>query len=118
MKTYQIVLLPGDGVGPEVTAAARHVLEVVADAFGHEFKFARKLIGGAAIDETGDPLPPETLKACVEADAVFLGAVGGPKWDGGSGGRRRGCWACARRSACSPTCARWRSPPRPRTVPR
>lgn len=83
MKIYQIVLLPGDGVGPEVTAAARHVLEVVADAFGHEFKFARKLIGGAAIDETGDPLPPETLKACVEADAVFLGAVGGPKWDGG-----------------------------------
>jgi 3-isopropylmalate dehydrogenase len=84
MKTYQIVLLAGDGVGPEVTAAARHVLEVTADSFGHEFKFTRKLIGGAAIEACGDPLPPETLKACVESDAVFLGAVGGPQWDGGA----------------------------------
>jgi 3-isopropylmalate dehydrogenase len=84
MKTHQIVLLPGDGVGPEVTAAARHVLEVVADSFGHEFRFTRAAIGGAAIDAGGDPLPAETLKACLEADAVFLGAVGGPQWDGGA----------------------------------
>ena len=83
MKTFNLMLLPGDGVGPEVTAAARHVLDVVGDAFGHEFHFARGLIGGAAIDAEGEPLPKATLDACLKADAVFLGAVGGPQWDGG-----------------------------------
>jgi 3-isopropylmalate dehydrogenase len=80
---HDIVLLPGDGVGPEVTAAARQVLEVVSDAFGHDFRFSEHLIGGAAIDATGEALSAETLKACQKSDAVFLGAVGGPKWDGG-----------------------------------
>ena len=83
MKTHNIVLLPGDGVGPEVTDAARLVLAAVSDLYGHDFRTRVKLVGGVAIDETGDPLPQATLDACLEADAVFLGAVGGPKWDGG-----------------------------------
>ena len=82
-RTYKIVLLPGDGVGPEVTTAARAVLEVIADFYGHRFDFSEHLIGGAGIDALGDPLPPETTEACLAADAVLLGAVGGPKWDGG-----------------------------------
>ena len=78
----KIVLLPGDGVGPEVTGQARAVLEAVAKQSGHEFTFETHLIGGIAIDETGDPLPPATLAACQASDAIMLGAVGGPKWDG------------------------------------
>ena len=76
----KITLLPGDGIGPEVTAEAVKVLEAVGKRFGREFEFRSALIGGAAIDEAGDPLPPETLEAAREADAVLLGAVGGPKW--------------------------------------
>ena len=75
-----ITLLPGDGVGPEVTASARSVLEAIADRGGHDFTFSEQLIGGAAIDAEGDPLPPSTISSCRESDAVFLGAVGGPKW--------------------------------------
>ena len=75
-----IGLLPGDGVGPEVVAEARRVLEAVAEGYGHGFTFEERVIGGAAIDAAGDPLPPETLAACLAADAVLLGAVGGPKW--------------------------------------
>lgn len=81
MSDFNIVLLPGDGVGPEVTAQARTALEAVGKRFGHTFAFASHHIGGIAIDETGEPLPAETLTACQAADAVFLGAVGGPKWD-------------------------------------
>src|SRR6188768_1978089 len=77
----KIVVLPGDGVGPEVVAEARKVLEAVASKKGHEFSFENQLIGGIAIDETGDPLPAATLAACKGAEAVLLGAVGGPKWD-------------------------------------
>lgn len=77
----KIVLLPGDGIGPEVTAQAVRVMEAVARKFGHEFLFDSKKIGGIAIDETGDPLPQETVEACKSADAILLGAVGGPKWD-------------------------------------
>ena len=75
-----IALLPGDGIGPEVTRAATTVLEAVAATFGHEFRFDEYLIGGVAIDERGEPLPEDTLAGCLAADAVFLGAVGGPKW--------------------------------------
>lgn len=75
-----IALLPGDGIGPEVTRAAVHVLETVAATFRHRFRFSEYPVGGAAIDEFGDPLPGATLSACLSADAVFLGAVGGPKW--------------------------------------
>ncbi|MED5525134.1 MAG: 3-isopropylmalate dehydrogenase [Pseudomonadota bacterium] len=76
-----IVLLPGDGIGPEVTQAAKAALGAIAKRFGHEFAISEALMGGAAIDATGEPLPAKTLAACQEADAVFLGAVGGPKWD-------------------------------------
>lgn len=76
----RIVTLPGDGVGPEVTAAAVAVLQSVATHFGHDFSFDEHLIGGAAIDATGEPLSKTALAACKSADAVLLGAVGGPKW--------------------------------------
>jgi 3-isopropylmalate dehydrogenase len=77
----KIVLLPGDGVGPEVTAAAERLLLAVASIGRHEFEFEKHPVGGAGLDETGVPLPKETLAACKRADAVFLGAVGGPQWD-------------------------------------
>lgn len=79
--TRRIVLLPGDGIGPEVTAAARRVLDRVARRFDIALSLEEHLFGGVAIDETGEPFPDETRAACLEADAVFLGAVGGPKWD-------------------------------------
>lgn len=72
--------MPGDGIGPEVTASARQALDVIATKFGHDFRFDEQLIGGIAIDKTGDPLPKETIASCQTASAVFLGAVGGPKW--------------------------------------
>jgi 3-isopropylmalate dehydrogenase len=77
----KITLLPGDGIGPEIVDATRHVLEAVASKSGHTFTFSTHLIGGIAIDETGVPLPDDTIVACRSADAVLLGAVGGPKWD-------------------------------------
>jgi len=81
--THKIVLLPGDGIGPEVAAAARAALEAVAPAHGLSLSFESHDIGGCAIDAHGDPFPESTAKACAGADAVFLGAVGGPKWEGG-----------------------------------
>jgi len=81
-KTYKIVLLPGDGVGPEVIAATRAVLEVIGDFYDHNFEFSEHLIGGAGIDAAQNPLPQETIDACLASDGVLLGAVGGPKWDG------------------------------------
>jgi 3-isopropylmalate dehydrogenase len=76
----RITVLGGDGIGPEVTAAGVAVLQSAARRFGHEFEFTEALIGGAAIDATGSPLPPRTIDACRSSDAVLLGAVGGPKW--------------------------------------
>ncbi|WP_058833700.1 3-isopropylmalate dehydrogenase [Luteimonas abyssi] len=76
----EIVVLPGDGIGPEVTTAAVSVLHAVAARHGHRFTFTGHDIGGIAIDRHGTPLPDETLDACRRADAVLLGAVGGPKW--------------------------------------
>lgn len=81
--THKIVILPGDGIGPEVAAAARAALEAVAPAHGLSLAFESHDIGGCAIDAHGDPFPEATAKACAEADAVFLGAVGGPKWEAG-----------------------------------
>src|SRR6056297_3030123 len=77
----KICVMPGDGIGPEIIAQARKVLDAVGKKFGHEFEISEALIGGAAIDATGGPLPEETVTACQAADAVLLGAVGGPKWD-------------------------------------
>lgn len=77
----KITLLPGDGIGPEVVAEGVKVLNAVAERYDHTFDFATGLIGGIAIDEVSNPLPDETLAACQAAEAVLLGAVGGPKWD-------------------------------------
>ena len=76
-----ICLLPGDGIGPEIMAEAVKVLRAVEKKYGHNFVMTEALIGGAAIDAAGVPLPDATVEACKAADAVFLGAVGGPKWD-------------------------------------
>ncbi len=77
----KITLLPGDGIGPEVVAEAARVLEAVADKFGHTFIYTERLMGGCSIDKFGTSLTDETLADCQSADAVLLGAVGGPKWD-------------------------------------
>ncbi|MCE2943732.1 MAG: 3-isopropylmalate dehydrogenase, partial [Xanthomonadaceae bacterium] len=78
--TFRIAVLAGDGIGPEVTSAAVAVLHAVGERFGHAFATEPALIGGAAIDATGDPFPAATRAACDQADAVLLGAVGGPAW--------------------------------------
>lgn len=80
MKAH-LVTLPGDGIGVEVTTAALQVLKAVGSAFGHRFSTEERLLGGCAIDATGTALPDDTREACLQADAVLLGAVGGPKWD-------------------------------------
>ena len=77
----KIVLLPGDGIGPEVVAEAENVLNCIARQDGHVFEMVSHPMGGNAIDSHGDPLPDETLQACRESQGVLLGAVGGPKWD-------------------------------------
>jgi 3-isopropylmalate dehydrogenase len=79
MKAH-IAVLGGDGIGPEVVAEGLRVLRAVAQTFGHEFELTDLPFGGVAIDSHGDPLPSETLAACLKADAVLLGAIGGPKW--------------------------------------
>ncbi len=85
---YNIAVVPGDGIGPEVTGAAVEVLKAVAEKHGHEFEFKTYIAGGCAIDKYGKPLPEETLEGCLASDSVMLGAVGGPKWDGLSGSMR------------------------------
>lgn len=76
----QFCLLPGDGIGPEVTEQGVRALKAIAQEFNHSFEFETALLGGCAIDATGQPLPAETVAACRRSDAVLLGAVGGPKW--------------------------------------
>ncbi|RMA96163.1 3-isopropylmalate dehydrogenase [Hydrogenothermus marinus] len=80
-KEYKILVLPGDGIGPEITKATLEVLKAIEKKYDVKFDIKEGLIGGAAIDETGDPLPEETLKLAKESDAVLLAAVGGEKWD-------------------------------------
>src|SRR5947209_7437347 len=77
----RITVLPGDGVGPEVTREAVRVLRAIAETHGHEFDFKERPVGGAAIEQTGDPLPTTTLDACLDSHAVLLGAVGAPQYD-------------------------------------
>ena len=77
----EILTLPGDGIGPETVNAAVRVLERIAEQYNHDFRFSEALIGGCAIDATGHPLPEDTVRAALAADAVLLGAVGGNKWD-------------------------------------
>jgi 3-isopropylmalate dehydrogenase len=76
-----ITTLPGDGIGPEVTAQAVHVLQAIADSSGHQLKVTQKNIGGAALLASNDPLPPDSIAACLDSCAVLLGAVGGPAFD-------------------------------------
>ncbi|MBR0406239.1 MAG: 3-isopropylmalate dehydrogenase [Eggerthellaceae bacterium] len=78
---YRIALLKGDGIGPEIIDETVKCLDAVSEKFGHSFAYEELLIGGAAIDETGEPLPKATIDACLASDAVLMGAVGGPKWD-------------------------------------
>ncbi|MBK1989244.1 3-isopropylmalate dehydrogenase [Sphaerospermopsis aphanizomenoides BCCUSP55] len=80
-QNYRITLLPGDGIGPEIMAVAVDVLKIVGQRFDIAFDFQTALIGGAAIDETGEPLPAATLDMCRNSDAVLLAAIGGYKWD-------------------------------------
>lgn len=79
---HTITVLPGDGIGPEVMDVALDVLDAVSAKFGFEISRSTHLVGGAAIDETGGPLPQETITACEKADAILFGSVGGPKWEG------------------------------------
>lgn len=85
---YKIVTLPGDGIGPDIVKEAVKVLDQVAKVYGHTFHYDEELIGGSAIDVAGTSLPQKTIDACKKADAVLLGAVGGPKWDGLKNGDR------------------------------
>jgi 3-isopropylmalate dehydrogenase len=78
---FKLAVLPGDGIGPEITAEAVKVLKAVGSRFSHDFSFQYGLLGGVAINETGTALPSDTLKKCRRGDAVLLGAVGDPKWD-------------------------------------
>lgn len=80
-QQYRITLLPGDGIGPEIMAIAVRVLKTIGEKFDLKFEFQEALIGGSAIDATGEPLPAATLETCKQSDAVLLAAIGGYKWD-------------------------------------
>jgi len=81
LKSYAVAVLPGDGIGPEVIAEAEKVLKATGQRFGHQFQIERALVGGAAMDATGGPLPEDTLALCRASDAILFGAVGDPKFD-------------------------------------
>lgn len=85
---YKIVTIPGDGIGPDITKEALVVLDTIGKKYNHTFTYEEVLAGGIAIDKTGESLPKETLEKCKAADAIILGAVGGPKWDHLAGGDR------------------------------
>lgn len=78
---YNITVIPGDGIGPEVTSAAVEVLKEIGNKFNHTFNFEYSICGGAAYDKYGEPLPAESLEKCLKSDSVLLGAVGGPQYD-------------------------------------
>jgi 3-isopropylmalate dehydrogenase len=88
MAKFKIAVIPGDGIGPEVTNGTRKVLEAVGNKYDHTFKFDEWLAGGIAIDATGEPLPAATVAGCRNSQAVLLGAVGGPQWDTLPGDKR------------------------------
>ena len=78
---FNIALVKGDGIGPEIVDGAVEVLKVLGEKYGHKFNFTEYLAGGCAIDACGEPLPAATVEGCKNSDSVLLGAVGGPKWD-------------------------------------
>ncbi len=81
MGEFNVALIPGDGIGPEIVAGAVTVLDAVSSKYGHKFNYTEVYMGGCAIDKYGVPLPQETIDICKKSDSVLLGAVGGPKWD-------------------------------------
>ena len=83
MKNYNIAVIEGDGIGPEIINESLKVLNALEETFPFKFKVKKVLMGGVAIDKTGNPLPDETITACKEADAVLFGAIGDPKYDNG-----------------------------------
>jgi 3-isopropylmalate dehydrogenase len=85
---YNIAIIKGDGIGPEIIDEAMKVLNVIGQRFGHSFNFSEALMGGCAFDATGTPLPQETINVCLRCDSVLFGAIGGPKWDNLPGGLR------------------------------
>lgn len=120
-KQYDICLLPGDGIGPEIIAEGVKVLNAVGAKYDTRFDCKELLIGGAAIDAVGDPLPAATLEAAKAADAVLLAAVGGPKWDTTDPGAPRpeaGLLGIRKAWACTPTCVPCRSSMRSQVPPR
>ncbi|MFY9120139.1 MAG: isocitrate/isopropylmalate family dehydrogenase, partial [Syntrophomonadaceae bacterium] len=78
---FKIAVLPGDGIGVEIVPQAVKALQAISEKYGHTFSFTEALVGGAAYDAQGHPLPAATLELCKSSDAVLLGAIGGPKWD-------------------------------------
>ena len=80
-RSYRIAVLAGDGIGPEVMTEALRVLDAVEAKFGFTTTREERFVGGAAIDATGHPLPPETVTSCEASDAILFGSVGGPKWE-------------------------------------
>ena len=88
MAKLNFTYLPGDGIGPEVGGAAINVLQAISSKFRHNLEIEQHLIGGAAIDVLGKPLPEETFESCKKTGAILLGAVGGPKWDHLKGAER------------------------------
>ena len=101
MNHYRITLLKGDGIGPEIVEEAVKVLDRAGQQYDFTLEYTEALLGGAAIDQTGSPLPERTVQECLASDAVLLGAVGGPKWDGASGAQRPEAGLLGIRSALS-----------------
>ena len=110
-KNYQICLLPGDGIGPEIIAEGVKVLDAVGAKYDTAFAYTEALLGGCAIDATGTALPDETLRAAEASDAVLLAAVGGPKWDTTDPAKPRPEQGLSLIHICCPS--RWCSPSRP-----
>ena len=116
----KLTILPGDGIGPEVTEQAVLVLQAIADGFGHHLQLQHKLIGGAALTAANDPLPADTLQACLSSSAVLLGAVGSPAFDHNPGHLRpeAGLLRIRRELGSTPICDRRFSSLRLRILPR
>jgi len=102
-KTFNITVLPGDGIGPEVIKQAINVIKEIEKKYEYKFELSEALIGGCAIDAHGVPLPDSTLEQCKKSDAVLLGAVGGAKWDT-SRAYKAGSWASCHKSRAGVVC--------------